>query len=106
MAPPHLRGHNVAEVQKKEFVCTGRLSDSLSACCVTVENPSLALSLVLFSLTVFLLMLFKTGTKVSIHLPLHGLALAPPVRQTRTHLRTAPCASVLSALFLYLHVLH
>lgn len=24
MAPPHLRGHNVAEVQKKEFVCTGR----------------------------------------------------------------------------------
>lgn len=23
MAPPHLRGHNVAEAQKKEFVCTG-----------------------------------------------------------------------------------
>lgn len=24
MAPPHLRGHNVAEVQKKEFVCLGK----------------------------------------------------------------------------------
>uniref|UniRef100_A0A8D3DKB4 Slit homolog 2 (Drosophila) n=1 Tax=Scophthalmus maximus TaxID=52904 RepID=A0A8D3DKB4_SCOMX len=30
MAPPHLRGHNVAEVQKKEFACTGRLR---SKCC-------------------------------------------------------------------------
>uniref|UniRef100_A0A665WF37 Slit homolog 2 (Drosophila) n=1 Tax=Echeneis naucrates TaxID=173247 RepID=A0A665WF37_ECHNA len=34
MAPPHLRGHNVAEVQKKEFVCTGRLRDvCVSLCC-------------------------------------------------------------------------
>uniref|UniRef100_A0A7N9B1V9 Slit homolog 2 (Drosophila) n=1 Tax=Mastacembelus armatus TaxID=205130 RepID=A0A7N9B1V9_9TELE len=33
MAPPHLRGHNVAEVQKKEFVCTGRLR-TVSACFV------------------------------------------------------------------------
>lgn len=23
MAPPSLRGHNIAEVQKKEFTCTG-----------------------------------------------------------------------------------
>ncbi|CAF93511.1 unnamed protein product, partial [Tetraodon nigroviridis] len=34
MAPPHLRGHNVAEVQKKEFVCTGHHSSSSSACSV------------------------------------------------------------------------
>uniref|UniRef100_A0A667WW86 Slit homolog 2 (Drosophila) n=1 Tax=Myripristis murdjan TaxID=586833 RepID=A0A667WW86_9TELE len=38
MAPPHLRGHNVAEVQKKEFVCTGRRrghqSPSSSSCSV------------------------------------------------------------------------
>lgn len=40
MAPPHLRGHNVAEVQKKEFVCTGGfeedwicLDSSLVLCC-------------------------------------------------------------------------
>uniref|UniRef100_A0A8D3CIB7 Slit homolog 2 (Drosophila) n=1 Tax=Scophthalmus maximus TaxID=52904 RepID=A0A8D3CIB7_SCOMX len=34
MAPPHLRGHNVAEVQKKEFACTGRLrSKCVCACC-------------------------------------------------------------------------
>lgn len=32
MSPPHLRGHNVAEVQKKEFVCTGRLASPL--CCL------------------------------------------------------------------------
>lgn len=24
MAPPSLRGHNIAEVQKKEFMCTGK----------------------------------------------------------------------------------
>ncbi|XP_028831928.1 slit homolog 2 protein isoform X4 [Denticeps clupeoides] len=30
MGPPHLRGHNVAEVQKKEFVCTGHQSSSCS----------------------------------------------------------------------------
>uniref|UniRef100_A0A673CBV7 Slit homolog 2 (Drosophila) n=1 Tax=Sphaeramia orbicularis TaxID=375764 RepID=A0A673CBV7_9TELE len=34
MAPPHLRGHNVAEVQKKEFVCTGHQSSSSSSCSV------------------------------------------------------------------------
>uniref|UniRef100_A0A672FLA2 Slit homolog 2 (Drosophila) n=1 Tax=Salarias fasciatus TaxID=181472 RepID=A0A672FLA2_SALFA len=34
MAPPHLRGHNVAEVQKKEFVCTGHQSSSYSSCSV------------------------------------------------------------------------
>uniref|UniRef100_A0A3Q2ZBX8 Slit homolog 2 (Drosophila) n=1 Tax=Kryptolebias marmoratus TaxID=37003 RepID=A0A3Q2ZBX8_KRYMA len=34
MAPPHLRGHNVAEVQKKEFVCTGHQSPSSSSCSV------------------------------------------------------------------------
>uniref|UniRef100_A0A3P8V453 Slit homolog 2 (Drosophila) n=1 Tax=Cynoglossus semilaevis TaxID=244447 RepID=A0A3P8V453_CYNSE len=34
MAPPHLRGHNVAEVQKKEFVCTGHHSSSFSSCSV------------------------------------------------------------------------
>lgn len=73
MAPPHLRGHNVAEVQKKEFVCTGRpigvmcgvcVQDYLfrslslffflltSTCCLTVANPFFALSRLLF-LTVF-----------------------------------------------------
>ncbi|KAA8594832.1 hypothetical protein FQN60_011967 [Etheostoma spectabile] len=34
MAPPHLRGHNVAEVQKKEFACTGHHSSSSSSCSV------------------------------------------------------------------------
>uniref|UniRef100_A0A8D0A2X9 Slit homolog 2 (Drosophila) n=1 Tax=Sander lucioperca TaxID=283035 RepID=A0A8D0A2X9_SANLU len=34
MAPPHLRGHNVAEVQKKEFACTGHQSSSSSSCSV------------------------------------------------------------------------
>uniref|UniRef100_A0A3P9H4G6 Slit homolog 2 (Drosophila) n=1 Tax=Oryzias latipes TaxID=8090 RepID=A0A3P9H4G6_ORYLA len=34
MSPPHLRGHNVAEVQKKEFVCTGHQSSSSSSCSV------------------------------------------------------------------------
>uniref|UniRef100_A0A669DE73 Slit homolog 2 (Drosophila) n=1 Tax=Oreochromis niloticus TaxID=8128 RepID=A0A669DE73_ORENI len=32
MAPPHLRGHNVAEVQKKEFVCTGRSGSPMCFC--------------------------------------------------------------------------
>ncbi|XP_041958708.1 slit homolog 2 protein isoform X2 [Alosa sapidissima] len=36
MAPPHLRGHNVAEVQKKEFVCTGHQS---SASCSVLQCP-------------------------------------------------------------------
>lgn len=37
MAPPHLRGHNVAEVQKKEFVCTGRSGSPIcfAVCFVT-----------------------------------------------------------------------
>uniref|UniRef100_A0A8C4IW82 Slit homolog 2 (Drosophila) n=1 Tax=Dicentrarchus labrax TaxID=13489 RepID=A0A8C4IW82_DICLA len=41
MAPPHLRGHNVAEVQKKEFVCTGRLShqSSSSSSCSVLQCP-------------------------------------------------------------------
>uniref|UniRef100_A0A8D3DGC8 Slit homolog 2 (Drosophila) n=1 Tax=Scophthalmus maximus TaxID=52904 RepID=A0A8D3DGC8_SCOMX len=34
MAPPHLRGHNVAEVQKKEFACTGHQTTSSSSCSV------------------------------------------------------------------------
>uniref|UniRef100_A0A8D3DP39 Slit homolog 2 (Drosophila) n=1 Tax=Scophthalmus maximus TaxID=52904 RepID=A0A8D3DP39_SCOMX len=34
MAPPHLRGHNVAEVQKKEFACTGRLRSKCVCACV------------------------------------------------------------------------
>ncbi|XP_037530264.1 slit homolog 2 protein [Nematolebias whitei] len=34
MAPPHLRGHNVAEAQKKEFVCAGHQSSSSSSCSV------------------------------------------------------------------------
>uniref|UniRef100_A0A1A8F0P0 Slithomolog 2 n=1 Tax=Nothobranchius korthausae TaxID=1143690 RepID=A0A1A8F0P0_9TELE len=34
MSPPHLRGHNVAEVQKKEFVCGGHQSSSSSSCSV------------------------------------------------------------------------
>ncbi|KAK7929454.1 hypothetical protein WMY93_005849 [Mugilogobius chulae] len=34
MSPPHLRGHNVAEVQKKEFVCSGHQSSSASSCSV------------------------------------------------------------------------
>uniref|UniRef100_A0A8C6T266 Slit homolog 2 (Drosophila) n=1 Tax=Neogobius melanostomus TaxID=47308 RepID=A0A8C6T266_9GOBI len=34
MSPPHLRGHNVAEVQKKEFVCSGHQSSSGSSCSV------------------------------------------------------------------------
>ncbi|XP_075947973.1 slit homolog 2 protein isoform X1 [Anarhichas minor] len=40
MAPPHLRGHNVAEVQKKEFACAGgsicwcHQSSSSSSCSV------------------------------------------------------------------------
>lgn len=27
MGPSHLRGHNVAEVQKREFVCSGKISE-------------------------------------------------------------------------------
>uniref|UniRef100_A0A8C2BMF3 Slit homolog 1 protein n=1 Tax=Cyprinus carpio TaxID=7962 RepID=A0A8C2BMF3_CYPCA len=30
MAPPSLRGHNIAEVQKKEFMCTGKFGHCLS----------------------------------------------------------------------------
>uniref|UniRef100_A0A8C2BQ11 Slit homolog 1 protein n=1 Tax=Cyprinus carpio TaxID=7962 RepID=A0A8C2BQ11_CYPCA len=30
MAPPSLRGHNIAEVQKKEFMCTGKFSSLVS----------------------------------------------------------------------------
>ncbi|CAL8333965.1 unnamed protein product [Lota lota] len=37
MAPPHLRGHNVAEVQKREFVCTGHQSSSTS--CSVLQCP-------------------------------------------------------------------
>ncbi|XP_061627170.1 slit homolog 2 protein isoform X8 [Phyllopteryx taeniolatus] len=37
MSPPHLRGHNVAEVQKKEFVCTGYQSSSSS--CSVLQCP-------------------------------------------------------------------
>uniref|UniRef100_A0A7N6BCP3 Slit homolog 2 (Drosophila) n=1 Tax=Anabas testudineus TaxID=64144 RepID=A0A7N6BCP3_ANATE len=42
MAPPHLRGHNVAEVQKKEFVCTGRSrshQSSSSSSCSVLQCP-------------------------------------------------------------------
>lgn len=58
MAPPHLRGHNVAEVQKKEFACTGRFSRLFalssvswrtSARCFTVANPSCAFCFFLLS---------------------------------------------------------
>ncbi|XP_061772190.1 slit homolog 2 protein isoform X4 [Nerophis ophidion] len=37
MSPPHLRGHNVAEVQKKEFVCTGYQTSSSS--CSVLQCP-------------------------------------------------------------------
>uniref|UniRef100_A0A3Q3IRI7 Slit homolog 2 (Drosophila) n=1 Tax=Monopterus albus TaxID=43700 RepID=A0A3Q3IRI7_MONAL len=37
LAPPHLRGHNVAEVQKKEFICTGHQSSSSS--CSVLQCP-------------------------------------------------------------------
>ncbi|XP_029114808.1 slit homolog 2 protein isoform X3 [Scleropages formosus] len=36
MGPPHMRGHNVAEVQKKEFVCTGHQS---SSSCSVLQCP-------------------------------------------------------------------
>uniref|UniRef100_A0A669DLF4 Slit homolog 2 (Drosophila) n=1 Tax=Oreochromis niloticus TaxID=8128 RepID=A0A669DLF4_ORENI len=38
MAPPHLRGHNVAEVQKKEFVCTGRSGSPMCFASCTCSN--------------------------------------------------------------------
>uniref|UniRef100_A0A8B9LLW2 Slit homolog 2 (Drosophila) n=1 Tax=Astyanax mexicanus TaxID=7994 RepID=A0A8B9LLW2_ASTMX len=34
MAPPSMRGHNVAEVQKREFVCTGEWSQVQTSCSV------------------------------------------------------------------------
>uniref|UniRef100_A0AAZ3Q4Q5 Slit homolog 2 (Drosophila) n=1 Tax=Oncorhynchus tshawytscha TaxID=74940 RepID=A0AAZ3Q4Q5_ONCTS len=37
MSPPTMRGHNVAEVQKKEFVCTGSHQSSLS--CSVLQCP-------------------------------------------------------------------
>uniref|UniRef100_A0A3B3QIX4 Slit homolog 2 (Drosophila) n=1 Tax=Paramormyrops kingsleyae TaxID=1676925 RepID=A0A3B3QIX4_9TELE len=36
MGPSHMRGHNVAEVQKKEFVCTGH---QLSSSCSVLQCP-------------------------------------------------------------------
>nr|XP_055061421.1 slit homolog 2 protein isoform X3 [Misgurnus anguillicaudatus] len=38
MAPPPLRGHNIAEVQKKEFICTGPQSHSS---CSVLQCPEL-----------------------------------------------------------------
>uniref|UniRef100_A0A672LY12 Slit homolog 1 protein n=1 Tax=Sinocyclocheilus grahami TaxID=75366 RepID=A0A672LY12_SINGR len=38
MAPPSLRGHNIAEVQKKEFMCTGPQSHSS---CSVLQCPEL-----------------------------------------------------------------
>uniref|UniRef100_A0A8C1CC75 Slit homolog 1 protein n=1 Tax=Cyprinus carpio carpio TaxID=630221 RepID=A0A8C1CC75_CYPCA len=38
MAPPSLRGHNIAEVQKKEFMCTGAQSHSS---CSVLQCPEL-----------------------------------------------------------------
>uniref|UniRef100_A0A673H3L2 Slit homolog 2 protein-like n=1 Tax=Sinocyclocheilus rhinocerous TaxID=307959 RepID=A0A673H3L2_9TELE len=40
MAPPSLRGHNMAEVQKKEFMCTGKFVCSHSSCSV-LQCPEL-----------------------------------------------------------------
>uniref|UniRef100_A0A8C1WMP8 Slit homolog 1 protein n=1 Tax=Cyprinus carpio TaxID=7962 RepID=A0A8C1WMP8_CYPCA len=40
MAPPSLRGHNIAEVQKKEFMCTGKFVCSHSSCSV-LQCPEL-----------------------------------------------------------------
>ncbi|KAG5849469.1 hypothetical protein ANANG_G00110780 [Anguilla anguilla] len=37
MSPPHMRGHNVAEVQKKEFVCAG--GHHSSASCSVLQCP-------------------------------------------------------------------
>ncbi|XP_073503059.1 slit homolog 2 protein isoform X3 [Phyllobates terribilis] len=34
MGPSHLRGHNVAEVQKREFICNGQQSFMVSSCSV------------------------------------------------------------------------
>ncbi|XP_051560940.1 slit homolog 2 protein isoform X1 [Myxocyprinus asiaticus] len=38
MAPPSLRGHNIAEVQKKEFICSGSQSHST---CSVLQCPEL-----------------------------------------------------------------
>uniref|UniRef100_A0A8C1N7B0 Slit homolog 1 protein n=1 Tax=Cyprinus carpio TaxID=7962 RepID=A0A8C1N7B0_CYPCA len=41
MAPPSLRGHNIAEVQKKEFMCTAHPPESLLYLCIVLQCPEL-----------------------------------------------------------------
>uniref|UniRef100_A0A8C3QT40 Slit homolog 2 protein n=1 Tax=Cyanoderma ruficeps TaxID=181631 RepID=A0A8C3QT40_9PASS len=40
MAPSHLRGHNVAEVQKREFVCSGKRSPPGPSCPDVLHCPA------------------------------------------------------------------
>lgn len=82
MAPPHLRGHNVAEVQKKEFVCTGRSGWDIWLFClwlrpVLQQKSELCLTAFLYFFAFsycLLLMLFKMWMKASVDVPAHVLA--------------------------------
>lgn len=91
MAPPHLRGHNVAEVQKKEFVCTGRIGApcllfGLFRVCfpLVILQWQTHLCLVCFFPHHLLLMLVKIGTKAST-LPPHDFIITPRNECLCTH---------------------